>query len=104
MEQISQALTAAHRIGVIHRDLKPANILLDEDGNAYLSDFGIAKDLGSLDNLTQVDAIVGSPNYISPEQIRSETIRPQTDIYCLGVMLYELLTGALPFQGPTPWW
>jgi len=102
MEQITKALSAAHRLGVIHRDLKPANILLDEDDNAYLSDFGIAKNLGNLNNLTQVDAIVGSPNYISPEQIRSETIRPQTDIYCLGVMLYELLTGALPFQGPTP--
>jgi WD40 repeat protein/serine/threonine protein kinase/DNA-binding XRE family transcriptional regulator len=102
MEQICHALAAAHRLGIIHRDLKPANILLDEDGNAYLSDFGIAKNLGNLDNLTQVDAIVGSPNYISPEQIRSETVCPQTDIYCLGVTLYELLTGALPFQGPTP--
>ena len=102
MEQISQALAAAHRVGVVHRDLKPANILLDEDGNAYLADFGIAKNLGNLDDLTQADAVVGSPNYISPEQIRSEFVRPQTDIYCLGVMLYELLTGALPFSGPTP--
>ncbi len=102
IEQISQALAAAHRVGVVHRDLKPANILLDEDGNAYLADFGIAKNLGNVDELTQADAIVGSPNYISPEQIRSEFVRPQTDIYCLGVMLYELLTGALPFQGPTP--
>lgn len=104
LEQICSALNAAHRIGVIHRDLKPANVLLDEDSNAYLADFGIAKNLGDPDfeNQTQADAIIGSPQYMSPEQIRSLSIRPQTDVYCLGVMLYEMLTGALPFAGPTP--
>ena len=104
LEQICSALTAAHRIGVIHRDLKPANVLLDDDNNAYLADFGIAKNLGDPDyeNQTQVDAMIGSPQYMSPEQIRSLSVRPQTDIYCLGVMLYEMLTGALPFAGPTP--
>ncbi len=104
MEQVGTALGAAHRAGVIHRDLKPANVLLDEDQNAYLADFGIAKNLGNpnLEDQTQVDAIVGSPAYISPEQIRSEFVRPQTDIYCLGVVLYELLTGHVPFSGPTP--
>ena len=104
LEQICFALNAAHRIGVIHRDLKPANVLLDEDSNAYLADFGIAKNLGDPDfaNQTQADAIIGSPQYMSPEQIRSLSIRPQTDVYCLGVMLYEMLTGALPFAGPTP--
>src|SRR5215207_9176079 len=104
LEQICLALNAAHRIGVIHRDLKPANVLLDEDSNAYLADFGIAKNLGDPDveNRTQMDAIIGSPQYMSPEQIRSLSVRPQTDIYCLGVMLYEMLTGALPFTGPTP--
>ena len=104
LEQICAALHAAHRIGVIHRDLKPANVLLDEDQNAYLADFGIAKNLGNpnLEDATQIDAIIGSPAYISPEQIRSLSVRPQTDVYCLGVMLYELLTGALPFSGPTP--
>ena len=104
LEQVCSALNAAHRIGVIHRDLKPANVLLDEDTNAYLADFGIAKNLGNpdFDNQTEVDAIIGSPQYMSPEQIRSLSIRPQTDIYCLGVMLYEILTGALPFSGPTP--
>jgi WD40 repeat protein/transcriptional regulator with XRE-family HTH domain len=104
LEQICSALHAAHRIGVIHRDLKPANVLLDEDNNAYLADFGIAKNLGDPDfeNQTQVDAMIGSPQYMSPEQIRSLSVRPQTDIYCLGVMLYEMLTGALPFTGPTP--
>jgi WD40 repeat protein/transcriptional regulator with XRE-family HTH domain len=104
MEQIGAALGTAHRVGVIHRDLKPANILLDEDQNAYLADFGIAKNLGSpnLEDMTQADMIIGSPNYISPEQIRSEFVRPQSDIYCLGVVLYEMLTGAVPFSGPTP--
>lgn len=104
VEQIGSALNAAHRAGVIHRDLKPGNVLLDEDSNAYLADFGIAKNLSNpnLEDMTQADAIVGSPAYISPEQIRSEFVRPQTDIYCLGVMLYELLTGTVPFAGPTP--
>ena len=104
LEQICSALNAAHRIGVIHRDLKPANVLLDEDSNAYLADFGIAKNLGNpdLENQTQLDVVIGSPQYISPEQIRSLSVRPQTDVYCLGVMLYEMLTGALPFAGPTP--
>ena len=104
LEQICAALNAAHRIGVIHRDLKPANVLLDEDSNAYLADFGIAKNLGNpdLENQTHADAIIGSPQYMSPEQIRSLSVRPETDIYCLGVMLYEMLTGTLPFTGPTP--
>jgi WD40 repeat protein/transcriptional regulator with XRE-family HTH domain len=104
LEQIGSALGAAHRAGVVHRDLKPANILLDEDSNAYLADFGIAKNLGNpnLEDQTRADEIIGSPAYFSPEQIRSETVRPQADIYSLGVVLYELLTGARPFQGPTP--
>jgi len=104
LEQIGSALTSAHRFGVIHRDLKPANILLDEDQNAYLADFGIAKNLGNpdLSDQTQVGAVIGSPQYMSPEQIRSLSVRPQSDIYCLGVMLYEMLTGKIPFAGPTP--
>ena len=104
INQIGEALHAAHRIGVIHRDIKPANILLDEDNNAYLADFGIAKNLGNpnLEDATQMGLMVGSPAYISPEQIRGEVVRPQADIYCLGVVLYEMLTGHKPFQGPTP--
>ena len=98
LDQVASALAAAHRNHVIHRDLKPGNILLDEDGNAYLADFGIAKDLtASKSDATDVDAIIGSPDYLSPEQARSEPVTPQTDIYSLGVVLYEMLTGQHPF-------
>jgi WD40 repeat protein/serine/threonine protein kinase/DNA-binding XRE family transcriptional regulator len=103
MQQIGLALHAAHRAGVIHRDIKPANILLDDDGNAYLADFGIAKDVVIANgNRTEIGGMVGSPAYISPEQIRAEPVKPQADIYCLGIMLFELLTGRKPFTGPTP--
>jgi serine/threonine protein kinase len=76
VDQISSALDAAHQQGVVHRDLKPANILLDEQGNAYLSDFGIAKELGMGKSFTQTGAIIGTPAYISPEQVQSQPITP----------------------------
>jgi serine/threonine protein kinase/energy-coupling factor transporter ATP-binding protein EcfA2 len=98
LDQIAGALSLAHRNGVIHRDIKPANILLDEDGNAYLTDFGIAKDLNIPNSHTQQDAIVGSLDYISPEQARSEPVTPRTDIYSLGVTLFEIITGHHPFE------
>lgn len=97
LDQIAGALSLAHRNGIIHRDIKPANILLDEDGNAYLTDFGIAKDLSIKSNGTQPDMIVGSLDYISPEQARSETVSSRTDIYSLGVTLYEMIAGEHPF-------
>jgi WD40 repeat protein/serine/threonine protein kinase len=97
IDQITSALSSAHRNNVIHRDLKPGNILLDEDNNAYLADFGIAKDLTIQQGITEIDSIVGSPDYLAPEQARSEPVTPQTDIYSLGVVLYEMLIGKHPF-------
>ncbi len=106
VDHIGSALSVAHRHGVIHRDLKPDNILLDEEKNAYLADFGIARDL---QNLTQIESLyaaeekqgimMGSPQYLSPEQIRTDPISPQTDIYSFGILIYEILTGKTPFHG-----
>lgn len=102
LTQIASALTVAHRNNIIHRDIKPANILLDDEGNAYLTDFGIAKDYNRIDgSITAADVIIGSLDYISPEQARSEAVTPKTDIYSLGVVLYEMLTGEHPFPDTT---
>ena len=92
LDQICGALAAAHRQGVVHRDVKPSNILLDEEGNAYLADFGIAKDVLASDR-TGTGAVKGSLLYLAPEQIRGEAITPRTDVYALGVVLYEVLVG-----------
>jgi serine/threonine-protein kinase len=97
LDQICSALSTAHQQDIIHWDIKPANILLDEAGNAYLADFGIAKDLGEGRQLTAMGAVVGTPDYISPEQILGDGVSPQTDIYSLGAVLYEMLTGEKPF-------
>ncbi|MBZ0274779.1 MAG: serine/threonine-protein kinase PknK, partial [Anaerolineae bacterium] len=102
LDQIAGALTVAHRHGVVHRDLKPDNILLDEEKNAYLADFGIAKDLENMTGMgdfDEGDGVIGSPSYLSPEQIKSQPVTPLCDIYSLGIVLYELLTGMPPFHG-----
>ncbi len=102
LTQISEALMVAHRQGVVHRDLKPENILLDTEGNAYLSDFGIAKDLTDNQAITQNNAILGSPAYLSPEQIKGESVTAQSDIYAMGIVLYEMLTGKRPYEATSP--
>jgi serine/threonine protein kinase len=99
LRQVAQALDYAHQQGIIHRDLKPGNIMLDENNNAYLSDFGIARVLGS--ELTG-SMIIGTPAYMSPEQANGLTIDGRSDIYSLGIVLFELLTGRGPFQAETP--
>ncbi|HVO43575.1 MAG TPA: protein kinase [Aggregatilineales bacterium] len=98
LNAIGGALAYAHRNGVIHRDLKPDNILLDDSGNPYLADFGIAKDVAHNAPDSGLESISGSPAYIAPEQIKVQAVVPQTDIYSLGMMLFEMLTGEKPFS------
>ncbi len=96
VEQIGSALVVAHRAGVVHRDVKPANILLDDDGNTYLSDFGIALDSFEA-QAGSVAFSLGSPAYASPEQLRGEPVGPSADVHGLAISVYETLTGQLPF-------
>ena len=101
LQQIGSALVLAHRQGVVHRDIKPENILLDEAKNAYLTDFGIAIDLTD-DNETMSELMsFGSPAYISPEQVTGRMITPLADVYSMGILIYELLTGEIPFHSKT---
>lgn len=99
--QLASALQYAHDEGIIHRDVKPSNVLFDKDGNAMLSDFGFAHLISGSVSLTG-SALVGTPSYMSPEQIQGATLSPQVDQYALGVILYEISTGSLPFEAETP--
>lgn len=99
-KQIAEGLAAAHAQGVVHRDLKPANILLDRDGDARISDFGVARSLATSGG-TRTGSVVGTPDYLSPEQARGETVDARSDLYALGLILHEMLAGALPFPGGT---
>ena len=103
LTQIANALDYAHSKGIIHRDLKPQNVLLDESENAFLTDFGIVKLLNETTGLTQSGVTVGTPAYMSPEQWQGGAIDSRSDIYSLGVMLFEMLSGRAPFKGDTPY-
>jgi WD40 repeat protein len=106
VETLARAAHAAHQLGIVHRDLKPANVLLTGDGVPKIADFGIAKQIeakqtGSYRQLTRDGSVMGTPEYMAPEQFSEVKATPAIDIYALGVILYELLTGRVPFQGAT---
>jgi tetratricopeptide (TPR) repeat protein len=100
-KQMCEAMEEAHRLGVVHRDLKPQNVMVDEEGNARIMDFGIARSLESK-GITGARVMVGTPEYMSPEQVEGKDVDQRSDIYSLGVMLYEMVTGRVPFEGDTP--
>jgi eukaryotic-like serine/threonine-protein kinase len=97
--QILRAARSAHKRGVIHRDLKPHNVILDEEGRARVTDFGIAR--AGASDMTMTGSIMGTAQYLSPEQAQGHAVTATTDLYSIGVVLYELLTGVVPFEGET---
>jgi len=99
---IVQGLSAAHKAGVIHRDLKPANVLVERGGRIVITDFGIARGICDDAGVTEVGQAVGTPRYMAPEQVLGHDVDARADLYAVGLILYELLTGTFPFQGSTP--
>jgi len=102
ISQVGDALGYAHSRGLVHRDVKPSNVLIDEQGNCLLTDFGISKMVGGTSKFTQTGAIIGTPEFMSPEQILGEELDGRSDIYSLGVVLYQLATGRPPYRAETP--
>jgi serine/threonine protein kinase len=100
-KQICEGLSEAHRLGVVHRDLKSNNIMIDREGNARILDFGIARSLETK-GITGTGVMIGTPEYMSPEQVEGREVDQRSDIYSLGVILYEMVTGRVPFAGDTP--
>lgn len=103
IEQVAPALDYAHGKKVLHRDLKPSNVLLDDGGGAFLTDFGIARILGEQGAGITTQGVVGTPSYMSPEQAQGHPLDNRSDVYALGVMLFEMLTGRRPFESDTPY-
>ncbi|MGD8540397.1 MAG: protein kinase [Candidatus Aminicenantes bacterium] len=99
-KQVCDGLAEAHRLGVVHRDLKPQNIMIDREGNARIMDFGIARSI-SEKGITGAGVMIGTPEYMSPEQAEAKEVDKRSDIYSLGVIMYEMLTGRVPFEGDT---
>jgi serine/threonine protein kinase/tetratricopeptide (TPR) repeat protein len=99
--QVGEGLAEAHRLGVVHRDLKPQNIMVDSEGNARIMDFGIARSIKTK-GITETGMIIGTPEYMSPEQVEGQEADHRSDIYSFGVILFEMVTGQVPFSGTTP--
>jgi len=99
--QIAEGLGEAHRVGVVHRDLKPQNIMIDRDGRVRIMDFGLSRFLES-DGLTKPGVMLGTPEYMSPEQVEGSNVDARSDLYAVGIILFEMLTGKVPFEGQTP--
>jgi len=100
-KQVCDGLGEAHRLGVVHRDLKPQNIMIDTEGDARIMDFGIARSLEAK-GITGAGVMIGTPEYMSPEQVEGKEVDQESDIYSLGIILYEMVTGRVPFEGDTP--
>jgi tetratricopeptide (TPR) repeat protein len=99
--QVAEGLTEAHKLGIVHRDLKPGNVMIDQEGRAKIMDFGIARSIAG-GGITGEGAIIGTPEYMSPEQVEGKPADVRADIYALGTILFEMVTGQVPFEGETP--
>lgn len=102
LRPVCDALAYAHALGVLHRDIKPSNVLLSQQGKVFVTDYGLAKMVQTGDSTISQDRMIGTPQYISPEQAKGETVDARTDLYSLGVVLFELVTGRVPYMADTP--